>query len=1096
MDKKFKEAFAALNEQQKEAVTEVDGPVLVIAGPGTGKTQLLSTRVGYILSNTDALPQNILCLTYTNAGVDAMRNRLSDFLGQASYDVALSTYHAFGRELLRRYPEYAGSYDFEPIDELGADGLIREILDAASYSNPLKSASTYASDLRAFMSECKRALLTPADVQLIAKDNQAFITKASKKVTAGLANFTRINKDSAALFERLQASLLTVPTKSAPKVTNLKDLSLSQLSAALEEATELGSTKPLTAWKNNWLAKDDNGQFILAGGNANQKIAAAADIYSLYQEMLARRKLYDYDDMILRAIEAMETHPDFRFTLAEQYQYILLDEFQDTNPAQLRIIELLTDNPVNEGRPNVMAVGDDDQAIYAFQGADHSNMYNFARMYREVRVISLRENYRSHREILDVAYNIGAQISGRLHEQFEGVTKILKEASTGMPKWATIGHYEFISDAAQYAWVANQVKQLISKKRISPDEIAILAPKHRYLIPILPFLAGKGLAARYEKRENVLDKPIVRQIEQMSRLVIALDGRNQPATDALWPEVLSYDFWRLSVKQIWKISWKADNSRDNWTNVLLSVPKTKNIAEFFLRLKDLLAVTTLEQQLDILVGVSAGDVKQYKLPMRSPFFEYYFGGSKAKDTVYLELLSDLSVLRGRLRDWRRDEVRPFNLRDFVSFIDSYRASDINILNTSPHYEASSAVNVMTAYQAKGREFKAVFVLAAQDEVWGSSSRDASSNISLPPNLSYIRYRGASDDERLRLLYVALTRAKTHLYLTSYASTMDGRNTRPLKYLASQEGLRAIATQPTEHALVPDDLQNYWHLRHVPPFKPKLADLLEPELAHYQLSPTHLNQFTDVVYGGPEQFFLNTILRFPKGQTPKAQYGTVIHETIKWLHDAFSQQSKLPNAEAALDYFELRLKAQRLATQDFELLLERGQTALRAYASQRAGDISASDVMEQNFRNEGVFIGKAHLAGKVDKLIIDKQSKTITVVDFKTGKSYDRWQKDVVSLHKYRQQLLIYKLLVEGSHSWSGYRVEKGILEFVEPGSGGKIVSLELAFDIPELERLKKLISAVWQHVQSLDFPSTSNYPPNLAGIISFEEDLIKKAATI
>jgi len=125
---------------------------------------------------------------------------------------------------------------------------------------------------------------------------------------------------------------------------------------------------------------------------------------------------------------------------------------------------------------------------------------------------------------------------------------------------------------------------------------------------------------RYEKRENVLDKPIVHTLEQISRLVLALAGRNQPLADSLWPEVISYDFWGLTTGQIWTTSWKADKSREAWTETLLKDSQTKHIAEFLLRLKDLLPITTLEQQLDLLVGVAESDVKDYQLPMRSPFF--------------------------------------------------------------------------------------------------------------------------------------------------------------------------------------------------------------------------------------------------------------------------------------------------------------------------------------------------------------------------------------------------------------------------------------------------------------------------------------------
>lgn len=1089
--KEFERAYAQLNAEQKKAVNCIDGPVLVIAGPGTGKTQLLATRVGRILEASDALPQNILCLTFTEAGVIAMRERLTKFLGAEAYGVQISTYHSFGSDLLRRYPEYAASYDHEPIDELGSDSLIREILSAASYSNPLKSSDNYAADLRSLMSECKRALITPKNLKNIAQSNLEFIAKASQQVTEVLKDFKAIDKTSAGFFDKLQQRLQAIPSKSVPNQTNLKQACLETLADSLQLTTDSGSTKPLTAWKNAWLARGEQGQFVLAGETINQKLLAAAEIFDIYQKLLAKRKLFDYDDMILRAIATLEKHPDFKFSLAEQYQYILLDEFQDTNPAQFKLVELLTDNPVNEGRPNVMAVGDDDQAIYAFQGADHANMYRFSVIYRDVRIISLRSNYRSSAEILDIAYHLGGQISERLHTSFPGVSKILKASSAGQTKPAAITHHEFVSDAAQYAWVAQEIKKLATKEHLPLDEIAVLAPKHRYLIPLLPYLASQRLPLRYEKRENILDKPVLIQLEQMSRLVIALGQQNRGLIDALWSEVLSYDFWKLPTEKIWNLSWAVNASRGDWTTALLADTSTKQIATFFLRLKDLLSTTTLEQQLDLLTGVTKSDAKAYKLPMRSPLFEHYFGKDKPKDSKYLEVLNDLSVLRGRLRASSRNSSRPFSLRDFTDLVDAHRASGINILNTSPHYEAKQAVNVMSAYQAKGREFTAVFVLAAQDQVWGSASRTASSNIPLPANLSHIRYRGGSDDERLRLLYVAITRAKTHLYLTSYGSSVDGQATRPLKYLIGQTSLSPIAAVTQVMPLKASDMQNYWHLRHIPPFTPKLIDLLEPTLDKYQLSPTHLNQFTDVTSGGPEQFFLNSILRFPKGQSPSAAFGTAIHETLNWFHQQRQKHSRSPLKRQALKFFEVRLQSQRLSDQDQQLLLERGQDCLTAFLNTAASYSGAQDQSEVNFKHEGVFAGAAHLSGKIDRLLIDKKAKAVTVVDFKTGKPAPTWRPGTPKLHKYRQQLLMYKLLVEGSHSYSGYKVRSGLLVFVEPNVSGQITTLELAFEDGELESLSQLIQAVWVHIKTLDFPDTEKYPPTYAGIVQFEQDLIK-----
>ena len=135
----FNRAYGELNEAQKLAVDTIDGPVLVVAGPGTGKTQLLTTRVANILDKTDTLPANILCLTFTDSAAITMRQRLTNIIGKAAYDVNISTYHAFGSELIRRYPEYfIASADLKPVDDLTIDACLRDILKRLPYSNPLR----------------------------------------------------------------------------------------------------------------------------------------------------------------------------------------------------------------------------------------------------------------------------------------------------------------------------------------------------------------------------------------------------------------------------------------------------------------------------------------------------------------------------------------------------------------------------------------------------------------------------------------------------------------------------------------------------------------------------------------------------------------------------------------------------------------------------------------------------------------------------------------------------------------------------------------------------------------------------------------------
>src|SRR6185369_10407040 len=188
----FDEVYARLNTAQKKAVDAIDGPVLVVAGPGTGKTQLLSARVAQILRTTDTLPQNILCLTFTESGAQNMRDRLTRFIGKNAYDVQIGTYHAFGGDLIRRYPEYFTETRLErPVDELGKRQILSGIIDKLNYRSPLKQTRHHLGDLMTTVSEVKRGLLTPESIRDIAASNLAVITEASKVISGVLADYVK-----------------------------------------------------------------------------------------------------------------------------------------------------------------------------------------------------------------------------------------------------------------------------------------------------------------------------------------------------------------------------------------------------------------------------------------------------------------------------------------------------------------------------------------------------------------------------------------------------------------------------------------------------------------------------------------------------------------------------------------------------------------------------------------------------------------------------------------------------------------------------------------------------------------------------------------
>ncbi len=267
----FQEAYKKLNEAQKQAVDQIDGPVLVIAGPGTGKTQLLSARVANILQKTDTLAQNILCLTFTESGAANMRERLTSFIGQAAYDVSIGTYHAFGGDIIRRFPEYFNETRLqEPVDQLGKREIVAGIVEKMSYSNPLKQTRWHLHDLMGTISEVKRNLLQPEDLRQIAEENAAFIANVSKECVQIFATFSGMRGKLEKLLPYFESLLQVIEPYGATNSAHatygsLAQIAKTELETAIENAQSTGKTSSLTSWKNAWLAKNAANELILAG---------------------------------------------------------------------------------------------------------------------------------------------------------------------------------------------------------------------------------------------------------------------------------------------------------------------------------------------------------------------------------------------------------------------------------------------------------------------------------------------------------------------------------------------------------------------------------------------------------------------------------------------------------------------------------------------------------------------------------------------------------------------------------------------------------------------------------------------------------------
>jgi len=1109
----YEDEYGALNAAQKAAVDTTEGPVLVIAGPGTGKTQLLSMRVANILKSSDVSPGNILCLTFTDNAARNMRDRLSSIIGQPAYHVAIHTFHSFGSDVINQYPDYFTDRQLlQQVDELGRYELLRAIFEGLPHSNPLsvKVGEDYIflKDALSTISYLKQNALQPTELREVLKANQKFIEATSKNLASTFAATA-----SPKLLPEYKTFLELVENQETGKsyfgFPEYATEAAGELEAAIAETPADGRyAKPITAWKTRWCKKDSSGNYVYKDAGAGmRKMHAVADVYEALVQSMADKGLYDFDDMVVEAVHAMESDDELRFNLQERYQYILVDEFQDTNKAQLRMMTALGDNPVNEQRPNIMAVGDDDQAIYAFQGAEVSNMVAFSRQYRDPALITLEENFRSTAKILEVSQGVSEQIVERLESAVPNTHKqLVARRSYDVDE---LNHTSFSSELAQYDWIANKIDYLVDNG-MEPKDIAVIAPRHKYLERLMPYLGDKHLPVAYERRENILDAPIIVQLTTMSELVLAIADNRQNDVDNLISQVLTYDFWGVPSETLVQLSLDAYKSHKHWLDTLTkhADEHLQEIAGWFVELAKRSSLEPMEYMLDQLVGTTTDSVdSEYDdavLPKAtadkfvSPLREYYFKPERYEEATasYLTLLGQLSTLRQRLRQWQPN--RTLRIRDYIEFCELHRTAQIKIVDSNPHTQTTNAVQVMTAYKSKGLEFPVVFVINAQDEIWGPTARSGSQRIALPRNLP-IAPAGDTDDDKLRLLFVALTRAKHSLHITSYSHTLENKLSASLSFIMNGEtaihpSLTPKAIDKPATASASEILATDWAYR----FRQIIADkptLLEPVLGDYKLSVTHLNNFIDVKGGGPQYFLMHNLLRFPEALSPSAAYGDAVHKTLQWLGVGYRKDEKLASVTDAQAYFTDALSRTHLRPIDYKRLVTRGEEAIARYIKERSTTFSKTDLIERGFNNEGVVIADARLSGKIDKLSYATLNSAL-VVDFKTGKPASAWQgKDdfeKVKLHKYRQQLMFYKLLVENSASFTGkLKVNSGALEFIEPNEQGEMVNnLELAFDGQELEHFTKLVGTVWKHIAELNFPDVSSYPQSLAGIKKFEQDLI------
>jgi DNA helicase-2/ATP-dependent DNA helicase PcrA len=1109
----FEERYTSLNTAQKYAVDTIDGPVMVIAGPGSGKTELLSLRVGNILKIGSARASNILCLTFTETAARNMRERLESLIGPDAYRVAIYTFHGFCTDVIGRYPEYFfNATHFRPASDLAQSEILEKIFERLPHKHILggfhpERGYAYLKEAQARIKDIKKGGLSPDKFKEILKEN----SKAFELINPVLAKYLpeRIGKDSFASFEKMKGEF--EKTK-----TNLGEMYAKSIEHAIEDAEQIEKTTPLSEWKTAYTGKDENEKRVFKDFLNLPKLFALVDIYEMYQEALHKNGVFDYEDMILQVVEALSKHVTLRTELEEMYQYIMVDEFQDTNNAQLSLVKAISSNTVHEGHPNVCVVGDDDQAIYKFQGAEISNIHSFKELYKDVEVIVLTENYRSTQKILDFARAIVTQGVNRLETRYKEIRKDLIAKNTKLEA-GEIHTLSFPSQEEEYAYISQEVKKLLDKK-VPAKEITLIAREHKQLITILPYLDALHIPYSYTRKENVFDEGHVKELITLCRF-LATVGAKEFERDDLLPEILAFPFWNLNRIDIWRVAEQAKIENISW----LSAMKQSNnkyihdLASFLIEIGVASQTSPLEIVLDTLIGSkdipltkeSPDDDEETPFtPLKlntsftSPYKEYYFGKNAFKENAseYIHFLSSLRVFMHALREWKEGDMLHTN--DVGDFVDMHTSYNIPLINETPFAHNENSVQLLTSHGAKGLEFAFVFVISVNDDIWAGSKRG--NKLSFPINLP-LSQAGDNEDDFIRLFYVALTRARHTLYITHHKS--------PLRFLSSSSlpDTNDKKSEADISELLAEGLQIY----HIPPFAHDEKALLQKVVEGYMLSPTHLNNFLDLTKGGPMMFLEQNLLRFPQAKTASSVYGTAIHKALEDAHVSARKDGKLPPLKTIIESFKKELKRGRLQDFEEEKLRLRGEKILERYYELKKDEIKKGHKVEINFAKQTVMLDDALLNGKIDK-VIEGDNKTWKVIDLKTGKGFSDWDEkgqsvyDKIKLHHYRYQLMMYKILVENSRDYSQHTVNRGVLEFVEEtvlntkpqttqtktDPADQIQELSLDFNDKnvqdELRRFKKLVVAVYKKIITLDFPDTSKYSQTLEGIKEFEEDLINE----
>ncbi|MDO8650067.1 MAG: ATP-dependent DNA helicase, partial [Candidatus Berkelbacteria bacterium] len=957
---KFAREFAKLNPEQKTAVETIEGPVMVLAGPGTGKTQVVALRIGQILSKSHASARNILALTFTEAGVTALRQRLIDIVGPDAYQVTVSTFHGFANEVISTFP-----YAFElpattnNLDELETYQIIDNIVRKHPGLDLLRPARVPNHHVRAIIGAIKTL------------------------------------KQEAVTPENLKKLALSISKTESKKTTKASVEAAKRQSDILQELVV---------------------------------------IYQEYQNHLLDNQLYDYEDMILFVFQTLSTSPEIKQYLQERYQYILVDEYQDTNNAQNALIEALADF---FDKPNLFVVGDDKQAIYRFQGASVANMLHFAKRYPDIKVISLKTNYRNPKLIIECASKLIAHNHQQLSSYLEVKTNLQAASKLVSPPRLI----SFATREAQYSGIVEYCHKQIRTGQ-DADQIAVLFRSNKEVQEFRDVAQSLGLSVAGAQSADLLSEPIIRGLLNILRAI------NEPTNSYRVLAALPYLEDEVTAIEISE-ALRGRKSNRSLVDELTSQRRLPGVSRAASSLRSLVVSQRSTYLLELLLLI----ISRCSLT------------SGKKDDRTIDRLEIIHAFLDKAKQLiaRRPNLNVKGLVEYFDLLQEYQIT-ISVRRATPE---NQGVQVSTVHGAKGLEFDTVIMANVGAESW--KVRPNRSVIKLPGQIAKVKnwQEDQLEDER-RLFYVGMTRAKKELVLTLSKTKDDGLEALPSQFVTEVDDL----LKKEEVDLAPKAAEKL------------LIDLLTPvsttvltqrqdryikeKISQSPFSYTHYRTYLAC----PRRYLLRNVLKLPEPPSFALQYGSAVHKAFELYFKQYTQTKIKPGKDRLIQGFIEAIRRELTGT-ELDQTLKKGSDLLSSYFEQKSVSWLMPVGVEYSFYTHHVELDNIWLTGKFDRIDpIDPIARTVRVIDYKTGsKPKTRGQIEGTTKDsdgEIKQQLTFYALLAKHDRIFP-FNVRELAVSSVD--DTGKFTDEVFTITAEEISALEKSIVATFHEIQARkDFP--------------------------